>query len=771
MSATMDRLAAALADRYRIERELGAGGMATVYLAHDLRHGRDVALKVLHADLAGALGRERFTREIRLAARLTHPHILPLYDSGEAGGVLYFVMPVMRDETLRDHLQQSGRLPVATVIRIAAQVADALDYAHRQGIVHRDIKPENILLHEGHAMVADFGISKAIAAAVRDAGSLTQVGLALGTPAYMSPEQAVGDEIDGRSDLFSLGCVLYEALTGEVAFTGATAAAILARRFVHTPPAVSVSRADVPQSVAELVVRLLQRDANSRPATGAAVAALLHTSSAPERLQAGTDTAVATNSIGVLPFENMSADAGNAFFSDGLTEEIITDLSRVSALRVTSRTSSMQHKGSTSGLREISRALGVRYLLTGSVRRAGSALRIAAQLVDASEDRQLWGGKFSGAMDDVFDLQERVSREIVAALGITLLPEEDRRLASRGIRHAEAYELYLQARSEIRLVWTTGERWRALLDRAVAIEGDTPTLRGLRLWGEVMQLKAGTGDRSRLNDIEREARALVESAPDGPWGYAALGYAELEQGNMPAAITSFRQAIARDPTDTDSRYWLMGACAYAGLLDDAAMVAADMMVFDPLAPLSTIAGTPVLAFTGQFATVIAPLERVLIQEPHNFGARWTAWYARTVIGDLDGAQRDVDLMLAAAPEAPYVLQADALLRVIRGDREGALARIAGCDLDAFDAHLTFHIAEVLAMAGEVDRGLDVLALAVEKGFTPVPFIAAHCPFIEPLRAHPRFAVILSDATARSEAVRSAVARRHEAASASPVVHR
>jgi hypothetical protein len=239
---------------------------------------------------------------------------------------------------------------------------------------------------------------------------------------------------------------------------------------------------------------------------------------------------------------------------------------------------------------------------------------------------------------------------------------------------------------------------------------------------------------------------------------------------MPAAITSFRQAIARDPTDTDSRYWLMGACAYAGLLDDAAMVAADMMVFDPLASLSTVAATVVPVFTGRIATIIAPMERVLIQEPHNFGARWTVWYARTVTGDLDGAQRDVDFMLAAAPEAPYVLQADALLRVVRGDREGALSRIAGCDLDAFDAHLTFHIAEVLAMAGELDRGIDVLALAVEKGFTPVPFIAAHCPFIEPLRAQHRFAVIVADARTRSEAVRSAVARRDEVVSAPPVLH-
>ncbi len=441
------------------------------------------------------------------------------------------------------------------------------------------------------------------------------------------------------------------------------------------------------------------------------------------------------------------------FFSDGLTEEIITDLSRVRALRVTSRTSSMQHKGSAQGLREISHALGVRYLLTGSVRRAASALRISAQLVDATEDRQLWGATFAGTMDDVFDLQERVSREIVGALGITLHPDEDRRLAARGIRHAAAYELYLQARAEMRLSWLSGERWNALLlDRAVAIEGDTPTLRGLRLWGEVLLLKSGMGDPSRLGDIERQARALVAIAPDSASGYAALGYVGIETGDMGAAIRWFREAITYDPTDSDSRYWLMAAFAYAGLLDEAASVAAELRVFDPLSSLSTLAGT-IVWFSGRVAETIAPLQRVLADEPQNFGALWSICYARAVTGDLGAAQRDAETMRSMAPDAPYVVQADALLRVLGGDEAGGLARIAGLDLAPFDAHLTFHIAEVFAMAGEIDRGLDVLTLAMDKGFTPVPFIATHCPFIAPLRGHPRFAGLVAEATARSEAVR------------------
>ena len=232
---SLQALSDALLDRYAVVRELGTGGMATVYLARDLRHEREVALKVLHPDLTESLGRDRFTREIHLAARLTHPHILPLYDSRAVGGFLFFVMPVMQGQTLRERLMQEGPLPVEASVRIAEEIADALDYAHRHDVVHRDIKPENILLHEGHAVVADFGIGKAVvAAAGTQVSALTQVGITVGTPAYMSPEQAAGESVDGRSDLFSLGCVFYEMLTGEPAFTGSTVQAIIARRFIHS---------------------------------------------------------------------------------------------------------------------------------------------------------------------------------------------------------------------------------------------------------------------------------------------------------------------------------------------------------------------------------------------------------------------------------------------------------------------------------------------------------------------------------------------------------
>jgi len=269
--ADLTQLRLALADRYIIELELGQGGMATVYLAHDVRHDRRVAVKVLRPELSMELGADRFVREIHLAARLNHPHIMPLFDSGEAGGFLYYVMPVVEGESLRERLEHTKQLSVEDATRIAREVADALDYAHRHGVVHRDIKPENILLQDGHAVVADFGIGKAVTAAAKGAAAITRTGVTIGTPAYMSPEQAAGDEtIDGRSDLYSLGCVLYEMLAGAPPFTGPTTQAVIAAHLVATPPPLAERRPDAPPAVADAIARALAKDPNARFAAATA---------------------------------------------------------------------------------------------------------------------------------------------------------------------------------------------------------------------------------------------------------------------------------------------------------------------------------------------------------------------------------------------------------------------------------------------------------------------------------------------------------------------
>ena len=273
LSALPALLAAALADRYRLEQELGKGGMATVYLAHDLRHDRKVALKVLRPEFAAVIGADRFLREIGFAARLTHPHIVPLHDSGQAAGLLYYVMPFIDGETLRQRLTRRRRLPLEEALPIALEVADALAYSHAHGIVHRDIKPENILLQGGHAMVADFGIARAIE--VPTGEGLTDAGTRVGTVAYMSPEQAMGVELDGRSDIYSLGCVLYEMLTGDAPHTAATPGALIAGKLTQAPPRVPLARLKVPAAIQRAVLRALEADAAQRFPTANEFAAAL----------------------------------------------------------------------------------------------------------------------------------------------------------------------------------------------------------------------------------------------------------------------------------------------------------------------------------------------------------------------------------------------------------------------------------------------------------------------------------------------------------------
>ena len=448
MVSLPDRLQAALAERYTIERELGRGGMATVYLADDLKHRRPVALKVLKPELASSLGTDRFLREIDIAAGLTHPHILPLHDSGEADGLLYYVMPYV-GESLRSRLIGERQLPLEDALRISRQVADALDYAHSRDVVHRDIKPENILFQAGHAVVSDFGIARAIK--VAGEGRMTGTGIAVGTPGYMSPEQAAGiDELDGRSDLYSLGCVLYEMLAGDLPFTGWSALAILSRQLVDPVPRLRTVRDTVPDWLEQAVLRVLAKAPADRFATAAEFVAGLTqppTVTVAELSPLLVQTAPALeHSIAVLPFVNLSADPENGYFCDGMTEEIVNALSAVPSLRVAARTSSFAFKGAAQDIRTIGEKLRVRTVLEGSVRRADIKLRVTAQLINVADGFHLWSRTYDREMKDVFAVQDEIARAIVNALKVTLESGPSIPLIEPHTDNVEAYGLYLKAR-------------------------------------------------------------------------------------------------------------------------------------------------------------------------------------------------------------------------------------------------------------------------------------------------------------------------------------
>jgi serine/threonine-protein kinase len=438
-----ERLNVALAGRYVLEQELGRGGMATVYAATDLKDGRRVAIKVLNSGRSAAISPERFTREIAIAAQLSHPHIVPVFDSGNAADVLFYVMPCVTGESLRQKLQRERQLAVDDALRIARHMAAALGYAHRQGVIHRDIKPENVLLHEGEALVADFGIAVPLVAT--GAEHLTQTGVVIGTPAYMSPEQARGEALDERSDLYSLACVVYEMLAGEPPFAASREAPIAKRAMPKAiDSALQRALARLPRDrFASVTEHLLKRLRRVRRRHG--------------------------KSVAVLPFINMSADPENEYLSDGITEDVIAQLAKIRSLKVISRTSVMRFKNRTSSLADIARDLGVRTLLEGSVRRIRDRIRVVAQLIDAETDEHLWAERYDRDLTDIFAIQAEVAEKIAGALRAELSPTERAHLLGPRTHDIEAYNLTLLGRFYTNK-WSTAD-WHkgvAHLEQAIA---------------------------------------------------------------------------------------------------------------------------------------------------------------------------------------------------------------------------------------------------------------------------------------------------------------
>jgi eukaryotic-like serine/threonine-protein kinase len=695
---SLDPLAAALAGRYAIEALLGRGATASVYLAHDLRHERRIALKVLHDALGSAVGVERFQREIRVAARLQHPNILPLFDSGSDAGRLWYVTPLVETGSLRDRLAGQGPLLPSEAAALGAEVADALAHAHTAGIVHRDIKPENILIGaNGHALLADFGIAGALDPVTSGERSLTETGIAVGTPLYMSPEQATGSgEYDGRSDIYALGAVVFEALTGRPPFDGDTVREVLVRRLVEAPPCARKLRADVPAGLSRVVMRAMARDRESRFETAAAFAAALRdpekSGGAEERKsrwlwRAGLAAVVgvvlglgvrhllvrssappllpAPPVIAVLPFKSLGPPQ-DQYFADGLTEEITSRLAGVSGLRVISRTSADQYRASTKSLREIGAELGAAYVLEGSVRwdrpaNAPGRIRVTPQLIRVQDDTHLWADRYDAELSGAFQLQTTIAERVAGALDVTLRGAEQGTLAEGGTANSEAYDLYLRANDYMQRGYERASLVPALelYQRAATLD---PTF-ALAL----ARLARGHGamywffhDRTeaRLELARQMADSALHLVPGLPEGRMALGlYHYWGRLDYERALTELEAARRRQPSNSE----LLAAIGYVerrrGRGQEALDALREAARLDPRSPLRQLeVGTTSLSMR-RYADAEQALDRSIALAPD----LPTAYAYRAMLhviwrGDLASARRLYHAALERVPPERLMAQ-------------------------------------------------------------------------------------------------------------------
>jgi serine/threonine-protein kinase len=673
-----ERIAGALARQYRVERELGRGGMATVYLAHDLRHKRPVALKVLHPELAATLGPDRFRREIEIAARLLHPHILPVHDSGEAAGQLWYTMPYVQGESLRERIRREVQLPVAEAVRIAREVAQALDHAHRHGVVHRDIKPENILLTpEGDVLVADFGIARAAG----DTEALTGTGLAVGTPAYMSPEQAAGSrEVDARTDVYALGCVLYEMLAGEPPFTGPTAQAITARRMTEPARPLRQTRETVPEAVERAVAKALARvPADRFPAAGELASALTLDTSTPSPPTRRRRTAVAALAIGfllglgllfawrgtrtspaasaeaapvrlaVLPFENLG-DSGDAYFADGVADAVRGKLAALPRLQVTASTSSNRYRATSKTPQEIARELGVDYLLVGRIRSTKAAagagqVQVSPELIRANTGSTTWQEPFDATLADVFQMQADVASRVAGALGVVLGTGERRALTSRPTDNLAAYDAFLRGERDLP-EWGSDAVRRAIAAYTEAVRLDSAFALG---WARLAEAtaKGGRLGMPGLPDAEAAANRAIRLAPDRGDGYRALGLV-VQSGimNAPEALRLYRRAQELSPNDPEALGALGELEVAMGLADSGLAHLGRARRLDPMS----------VALTHAMAASLHNLRR------------------------LEEADAEIDRGLALQPGSPTLIIRKSRIALSRGD--SARARAVAASLDS-----------------------------------------------------------------------------------------
>jgi serine/threonine-protein kinase len=774
-----------LAEHYEIERELGRGGMATVYLARDMRHDREVAIKVLSPDLSRAFGFERFQREIAITAKLSHPNILPLHDSGESDGRLFYVAPFVRGESLRARLRREQQLPVRDAIAIAVGVASALEHAHAHGVVHRDIKPENILLSDGHAIVADFGIARALEHGASE--HLTATGVSIGTPAYMSPEQSVGEPTDERSDMYSIGCVLYEMLAGEPPFTGPTAQSIIAKRLANTAPDVRLCRDSVDEVLAGTVARCLARNpadrirraselrkllddaaladavrgavVPSRPrgaagrrrtrwsiittagallTAGAVVLAVPGLRQRMTRLVAGPTK---IHTLAVLPV-NASGDMSQDYLADGLTDAVINGLSQLGSVNVISYTSVSRFKmmKMKPSLRDMARQLHADAVLEASVARDRDLVRVSGRLVRASDGHPIWTRMYERQIGNALELENDVASAIAEEIGSKLGEDPAAKVASV---KPEAQEAYLKG------VYLAGQsRFKEAIDQfQVAVEKDPGHSAAYAALARAWYFRAFFGEVAPVEAFSQMERAAQRALERDPRSAEALGLMALVnvhyRWDWVAAKREFEQALALAPSNAQVHHDYAHFLLAIGRRAESASETERARELDPANPMLTTCTGWHSLFDKQFDTSLARAKESQMMMP-NFWAEIVSGWAYLGKGDGRAAVAAMRQAATLSEDLPFADAALAHALAKAGDTQAARRILDDLLKKALSGYVSaYDIAIVYAGLGDNDQAITWLRKAIGERSMFVVHMTWDAR-LDGLRHDPRFAELVKE---------------------------
>jgi eukaryotic-like serine/threonine-protein kinase len=771
-----DQLQAALGTQYTVGREIGRGGMATVYLAEDTKHHRSVALKVLHAELASHLGSERFRREISVAAKLQHPHILAVHDSGEsATGLLWFTMPYVEGESLRDRLRRETQLSVDEAVRITRGLAGALDYAHHHGVIHRDIKPENVLLtRQGEALLADFGIARALGSDADGSetgrSSLTGTGLTVGTPQYMSPEQASADrELTARSDVYSLGVVLYEMLAGEPPFTGPSPQVVLAKMLSGEVPSVRRSRPKVPEPIDAALRKALAPVPADRWASAGDFARALESAErtgpatpAAARRSRGIPVAALTLALGVfigggvlfawrehntrsgtassgpirlavLPFDNIG-DSADAYFADGVTDAVRSKLTAISGLEVIASASSGQYRHTSKSPRQIGQELGVRYLLVGKVRwaktqGAPSRVQVSPELIETTSATDTWSAPFDAPLTDVFQVQTAIAGDVAEQLEVALSPATRQTLAQRPTENLDAYDAYLRGLDIERRGSARQEERRAGAAYREAVERDSTFVLA---WVGIADTHAalyglGVASPGVADTARAAALKAIALAPDLPEAHSALGhYYRLVQGDVTQALAEYAAALAHSPNNVRA----LGGAAMTerslGRWRAAELHLQQAERLDPHDARTAALLGEVETFRRNYPAAQVACDRALSLQPRDLDFIHSRAMVALLQGDLGGARSIMQAALARTDTMALVaFFADRgdLVWVLDSAQQRVLLRLGPAAYDNDRATWAFVLAQHYYLHGETNRArayADTARAAFEAGLKVRP---------------------------------------------------